>query len=128
MRLTGKNMNYKSNTNVADKERERVHSLELPIWCKPLVFIEKSIKKILWLAVFGSLSVWLITTSYEKLSIPFAQLTPLSLIWGLVIGLIGLFTLVITLFGVFGYTVSQIELKWRESQLNQKRILGYDSE
>lgn len=121
-------MNYESNNEVAIKERKRVQGLDLPIWCRPLVLIEKSIKKILWLSVFGAFGAWLLNISYAKLSIPFAQLTPLSLVWGIVLGLVGLGSLIIALFGVFGYTASWVELKWRDGQINQKRILGYDSE
>lgn len=121
-------MNHESNKEIATKERERVYGLELPIWCRLLVLIEKSIKKVLWLCVFGSLSAWLLNTAYGKLSISFAQLTPLSLVWGIVLGLVGVISLLITFFGVFGFTVSWIEVNWRESQINQKRILGYDSE
>jgi hypothetical protein len=80
----------------------------------------------------GGAVVWLFSIAIDILGEPFAALSPLALLGGILAALVALLLLVPAFSVAFGAKgASRIEAAWREGQANnpksQKRLLGYDS-
>lgn len=116
-------------------ELRRLASLEPPGWCKAAAiaerFVVRTLRLVAGVAIAGA-AIWLFSIAIDILGEPFASLSPLALLGGILAAVVGLLLLV-PAFGVaFGAKgLSRIEAAWRESQANtpesRKRLLGYDS-
>lgn len=114
----------------ATAERQRIATLDPPLWCKAAAFVESIMIRTLRIALgilIAILAGWLIYIGVEVLSRPFASLSPLDFLGGLLAS-IGGFILFVPAFSVsFGAKgPSRIETEWRESQANPRRLLGYE--
>lgn len=111
-------------------ELRRIAGLELPLWCKTAALGERALFRFLRLAVGAGIvggAIWLFRIAADTLGQPFASLSPLGLIGGLLAGLGGLISIGIAIRVSFGpKRHSAIEQAWRERQGNTKKLLGYD--
>lgn len=116
-------------------EIHRLASLEPPAWCIAAAIAERLAIRAFRLtgamAIVG-IAVWLWNIAADILSKPFAALSPLALVGGILAGVAGLLFLVLAIsvaFGPKGH--SRIEAAWRVSQGNtvqsKRRLLGYDN-
>ena len=105
-----------------------------PAWCRTLAFTERFLIRTLRIAA-ALIIVWisfrLFDVAIDILGQPFASLSPLGLLGGIVAGLGGLLLLVIAFGAAFGEKGdSRVEAAWRRSQMAspeiQRKILGYD--
>lgn len=112
------------------KEIIRVNNLELPLWCSRLAWFELSVAR--FLRIGFALGIcrgawWLGSISIEIFGKPFAALSPLELFGGLLAGMVALCLIALAYFVAFGEQgTSRVETRWRESQADQKKLLGYD--
>lgn len=116
--------------DIASEERERIANLELPLWCKAASYAEKMGARILFIA-FGIGVAWgaksLLSISIDILGRPFAALSPLDLVWGIISGIIAILLFIFAISVCFTPSgPSKIEVNWREGQANRRRFFGYD--
>jgi hypothetical protein len=83
-------MDYESDNQTAQNERNRVAQLALPAKYQLVVSIEKSAKKLITVLLLSAFALGLLYLSYDSLSMPFSESTPLLTIWGITSGIIGL--------------------------------------
>ncbi|KAF0190850.1 MAG: hypothetical protein FD165_2408 [Gammaproteobacteria bacterium] len=111
-------------------ELQRLASLEPPMWCKAAALAERvafRLLRIIVAAVIAAIAIWLFRIAGDTLGEPFASLSPLGLVGGILAGVIGLLVIGISIMVAFGSKrQSRIEQAWRERQGNAKRLLGYD--
>ena len=123
-----------ANTDPKATEIQRLASLKPPAWCKAAAVAERFVFRTLRVAgavVVLGIAIWLFSIAVDILSKPFASLSPLALVGGIVAGVVG-FSLLLATFGVaFGPSGdSRIEAGWRKNQArtvqSRRRQLGYD--
>ncbi len=124
-----------TDTNPISTEVHGLTSIEPPAWCKAVAAAERfAIRtlRVIGAIAIGGIAIWLFSIANDVLSKPFASLSPLALVGGILAGAGGLL-LVAAAFGVaFGPKGhSRIEAAWRESQGNtvqtKRRLQGYDT-
>lgn len=90
-------------------------------------FAVRTFRVVAGIAVVG-IAIWFFGIAVDILSKPFASLSPLALIGGILAGIAGLLFIVAAIRAAFGPKgQSRIEAAWRESQGNTRRLQGYDS-
>lgn len=111
-------------------ELRRLASLESPMWCKMVALAERVAFRVLRVIVaagIAGVAIWLFRIAADTLGEPFASLSPLGLVGGILAGVAGLLVIGISISVAFGpKRQSRIEQAWRERQGNAKRLLGYD--
>jgi hypothetical protein len=111
-------------------ELRRLANIEPPIWCKAAALAEQIAFRVLRVIVAAGVAViaiWLIRIAADTLGEPFASLSSLGLIGGILAGVTGLLVNGIAIMVAFGpKRQSRIEQAWRESQANVRRLGGYD--
>jgi hypothetical protein len=100
------------------------------MWCKAATLAEQVAFRVLRVIVAAGvvvIAIWLFRIATDTLGKPFASLSPLGLVGGILAGVAGLLAIGISIWVAFGpKRQSRIEQAWRESQGNTKRLLGYD--
>lgn len=122
----------KRDPELAAYERRRIATLPTPWWVDLCVMLERMVIRLGRLclgALVVAAGLWLITTSYDTLSQPFASMSPLGLLGGIVAGLIGIALAIWALSVAFGEGAeSRFEEYWRVSQANPRHLMGFDDE
>ena len=121
-------MEPETRNDIAQIEQQRIWELELPWFIRPAVLAEKLLRKLFAVGVLGAVAFWALVTATDILSRPFAELSPLTSLGGILAGLIGIVLVLFCILILIGFTESRLEQIWRESQADKRRLLGYDTE
>ncbi len=110
--------------------------LHPPAWCKVTMATERFLIRTFRIAVgivLVRIAFWLFAIGIETLDEPFASLTPLALLGGILAGVGGLIVLVLAFGMAFGEKGdSRIEAAWRRHRVEslevklKKKLLGYE--
>ncbi|RQW72808.1 hypothetical protein EBB56_02245 [Halomonas sp. YLB-10] len=117
-------------TDARSDELRRIASLQPPMWCRAAALVERFIIRGLRFSVAvgtSCFSFWLFNISIDTLGKPFASLTPLGLIGGLLAGFCVILFVWVSIKVAFGRKgESRTEQAWRKRQANERRLLGYE--
>ena len=81
----------------------------VPMWRKLIIILDKTISRIIGLAILGSLAVWASRVAIDILSTPFSELSPLALLGGLFVGALAIFLIWLTISNFFAKYPSKFE-------------------